>query len=639
MGWAEANWRYLHSELARIRTTLARTAGEHAEGPAEPTPIPTELVDAAPAIVRLCRLFALSAFERDVVLACVGAELDAQFGAYCAKSAPGFHRPTPTVTLAAFAGGHVAAFAPSGPLRRHKLVDLADGPPLFAAPLEIDPRVLHYVLGVDEVDARLAPTLTELRRSDNELVTRSRTEELQRAAAAFRRTNGSLAVMLTDSSADERRAVAAAICCGRGLRLFRVHAQDLLLEASARHVYRARWHREARLLDAALLIEVESDGAPDLLRNTSAFVEELEGLVIVSAREPIQLTRTSCVGIDLRAQPSAARLEHWRHVLGETADELNGSLDQIATQFVLPPSAIARACLSIEVSDGPLDARLWDACRQESRNRLDDLARRIEPVATWDDLVLPDDVLQTLRAISTHLRYRFQVYERWGFGSRTGRGLGSGALFAGASGTGKTLAAEVLAREARLDLFHVDLSQIVNKYVGETEKNLRRVFDAAESGGALLLFDEADALFGKRGDVDRGTDRYANLEVSYLLQRMETYRGLAILTTNQPQALDSAFLRRLRFVVPFPFPDQEQRVGLWLRAFPPAAPVGPVDVRKLARLKLPGGHIRNIAVQAAFVAAEAGEPISMVHLLHAARAEFAKIERPFPEADVAGWLS
>ena len=638
MGWADANWQYLRGELGRIRTHLARVSQPQGADCA-PTPIPPELVDHAPAIVRLCRLFQLSAFERDVLLACIGAEIDPQVAVQCAAAAQvtGVHRPTPALALAAFSDGHVAAFTPSAPLRMHHLIDVTAGPPLFAAPLEVDPRVLHYVLGLDELDARLAPSLTEVLVAD-EQVTHSRTCELERIRAACDRSAGSLVVMLSGSSSEERRAVAATICGSRGMRMFRVRVQDLPHEPNARHAYRLRWERESRLLDAALLVELD-DATPDQLRSATAFIDEIAGLAFVSAREPVALGRRNYLGIELRIESSAARLEQWRLALGVAADRIGGALDHIAAQFVLPPSAIARACRSIESGDDAAATRLWDACRQESRSRLDDLAHRIEPIATWDDLVLPAETMQTLREISSHLRHRFQVYERWEFGSRTGRGLGSGALFAGASGTGKTLAAEVLAREARLDLYHVDLSQVVNKYVGETEKNLRRVFDAAESGGALLLFDEADALFGKRGEVDRGTDRYANLEVSYLLQRMETYRGLAILTTNQRDALDSAFLRRLRFVVSFPFPDLEQRVGLWQRAFPAAAPLGMIDVRKLARLKLPGGHIRNMAVHAAFMAAEAGEAISMAHLLHAARAEFAKLERPFPEADVSGWLS
>jgi SpoVK/Ycf46/Vps4 family AAA+-type ATPase len=212
------------------------------------------------------------------------------------------------------------------------------------------------------------------------------------------------------------------------------------------------------------------------------------------------------------------------------------------------------------------------------------------------------------------------------------------ALFAGPSGTGKTTAAEILARELRLDLYRIDLSAVVSKYIGETEKNLRRLFDAADEGGAILLFDEADALFGKRSEVKDSHDRYANIEVSYLLQRMEAYRGLAILTTNQRQALDPAFLRRLRFVVQFPFPGTEQRAEIWRRIFPREAPLEGFDPQRLAQLNVTGGTIRNIALSAAFFAADEDEPIRMRHLLSAARTEHAKIEKPLTDAEVAGWV-
>ena len=210
-------------------------------------------------------------------------------------------------------------------------------------------------------------------------------------------------------------------------------------------------------------------------------------------------------------------------------------------------------------------------CRERARVPLDGLAERIDPVASWDDLVLPDGHQRLLHEIVLHVRHRTQVYERWGFAERTSRGLGVTALFAGESGTGKTLAAEVLARELELDLYRIDLAATVSKYIGETEKNLRRVFDAAEASGAVLLFDEADALFGKRGEVKDGHDRYANLEVAYLLQRMESYRGLAILTTNLRSNVDRAFLRRLRFVVQFPFPDAQHRAEIWRRTLPGTA--------------------------------------------------------------------
>src|SRR6185312_5093877 len=215
---------------------------------------------------------------------------------------------------------------------------------------------------------------------------------------------------------------------------------------------------------------------------------------------------------------------------------------------------------------------LWNVCRSLSRPKLEDLAQRIVPCATWDDLILPELQKQTLRQLAAQVRHRMRVYETWGFAAKGRRGLGVSALFTGLSGTGKTMAAEVLARELRLDLYRIDLSAVVSKYIGETEKNLKVVFDAAEEGGVVLLFDEADALFGKRSEVRDSHDRYANIEVSYLLQRMEAYRGLAILTTNMRDALDSAFLRRLRFVVSFPFPDADGRAEIWRRVFPPELP-------------------------------------------------------------------
>ena len=242
-----------------------------------------------------------------------------------------------------------------------------------------------------------------------------------------------------------------------------------------------------------------------------------------------------------------------------------------------------------------------------------------------------------MRQVAAQVRRRLQVYEEWGFGA-AGRGLGISALFAGPSGTGKTMASEVLARELGVDLYRIDLSQVVSKYIGETEKNLRWVFDAAEGGGVILLFDEADALFGKRSDVRDSHDRYANIEVSYLLQRMEAYRGLAILTTNMRGALDPAFLRRLRFVVEFPFPDAAGRAEIWRRVFPASTPTDGLDPQRLAQLTLAGGNIRNIALNAAFMAADGGRPVCMADLLQAARTECAKVERPLADAEVRGWV-
>jgi SpoVK/Ycf46/Vps4 family AAA+-type ATPase len=277
--------------------------------------------------------------------------------------------------------------------------------------------------------------------------------------------------------------------------------------------------------------------------------------------------------------------------------------------------------------------RLWDACLARTRPSLEALAERIVPKATWDDIVLPPAEKALVRQIADQVAQRNRVYQDWGFEQKMSRGFGVSALFAGESGTGKTMAAEVVANHLRLDLYRIDLSAVVSKYIGETEKNLRRLFDAAEAGGIILFFDEADALFGKRSEVKDSHDRYANIEVNYLLQRMESFGGLAILASNMKSALDGAFLRRLRFVVNFPFPGAAERKAIWQRAFPAETPTRDLDFDRLARLNLPGGHITLIALNAAFVAAQAKSEVTMPLVLDAARNEFRKIERPIHEPD------
>jgi SpoVK/Ycf46/Vps4 family AAA+-type ATPase len=335
--------------------------------------------------------------------------------------------------------------------------------------------------------------------------------------------------------------------------------------------------------------------------------------------------------------------------LGPLAESFNGQLETVAAQFPLDVSDIERVGRSVralagddvESEDGngkpAVGSLLWEACRSETRRPLDACAQRIETRACWDDIVLPDGQASSLREISVHVRQQARVYDTWGFAARGLRGLGITALFTGPSGTGKTLAAEIVAHELSLDLYRIDLSRVVSKYIGETEKNLRCVFEAAEDGGAVLLFDEADALFGKRSEVRDSHDRYANIEVSYLLQRMEAYRGLAILTTNMRAALDQAFLRRLRFVVSFPFPDAHLRARIWERIFPAETPTEGLDYRKLARLNIAGGNIRNIALNAAFIAADRNEPVRMGHLLQSTRSEYLKIEKSLSDSEICGW--
>jgi len=320
--------------------------------------------------------------------------------------------------------------------------------------------------------------------------------------------------------------------------------------------------------------------------------------------------------------------------LGETAGAAPPSL---AAQFNLSVASIhqiaRRASSDAAATDSGLHEQLWAACLTSTRPRLDTLAQRVEAKATWEDLVLPPAETRLLHQIAAQVAQRSTVHESWGFARRMTRGLGISALFAGDSGTGKTMAAEVIANELRLNLYRIDLSAVVSKYIGETEKNLRRLFDAAEDGGAILFFDEADALFGKRSEVKDSHDRYANIEINYLLQRMEAYGGLAILATNKQSALDLAFMRRLRFVVNFPFPSIAQRRAIWQKVFPPDAPVQDLDFDRLARLNLTGGNIASISLNAAFQAAHQGEPITMPLIIESARAELRKLGRVINELE------
>jgi hypothetical protein len=406
--------------------------------------------------------------------------------------------------------------------------------------------------------------------------------------------------------------------------------------------------REATLAERALLLEWDDlDADPSREHAVSRLAAGLRGLVIRSGRQRPRPRQRPALAFEVGKPLPAEQRALWHAALGGAEPRLDGAVAALLCQFDLAEPALraaATAALGTLAPDADPAAApgfaeaLWEACREQARPRLEDLAQRIAPAAAWEDLVLPERERQTLGEIALHTRNRPTVHDAWGFAARGQRGLGVSALFWGASGTGKTLAAEVLARELRLDLYRIDLALVVSKYIGETEKNLRRIFDAAEEGGAILLFDEADALFGRRSEVKDSHDRHANIEISYLLQRVEAYRGLAILTTNLKDALDAAFLRRLRFIVQFPFPDAAQRADLWRQAFPAPAPTLGLDAEKLARLNVAGGNIRNIALAAAFLAAGEGAPVQMKHLLQAARGEVAKLGRPLTEPETRGWV-
>ncbi len=649
--WIQANQRYLISALAVVRQALERHATRAENASAQSgarTPIAEEMSQPA-ALETLCALFGLSPFERNALLLCAGIELDAAFPALCAAAQGDPQRAYPTfsLALAVFPEAHWSALVPEAPLRRWRLIEIGAGSTLTLAPLRIDERTLHYLAGVSHMDERLAGLIEPLRLAGD--LVPSHHALAERIAQTWTQSTNASPLAIFQLCGDEtigKRAIAAHVAAVLHLKLHVMSANSVPLDTREREALIRLWEREAVLGPSALLIDCDDIDSNDAVRGGAIdhVIDRTMGALILTSRERRRLLSSTGLGralvtLDVHKPTTSEQRAIWQNAAAAFAPNLNGKLDALVSQFNLSAANIRAACAQIDGRDETGIARaLWDTCRVQARPRLNDLAQRIEPTATWEDLILPKAQSQILRDISAHVRQRHRVYETWGFAAKSSRGLGINALFTGASGTGKTMAAEVLANELHLDLYRIDLASVVSKYIGETEKNLRRVFDVAEDGGAILLFDEADALFGKRSEIRDSHDRYANIEVSYLLQRMEAYRGLAILTTNMKEALDTAFLRRIRFIVYFSFPDAAQRAEIWRRIFPANAPTEGLDTRKLSQLNVAGGNIRNIALNAAFLAADVGEPVRMTHLLHAARSEYAKLERSMTDTEVAGWI-
>jgi hypothetical protein len=628
--WTKANQDYLVAEFVRLKTRLGSQTPSPSDG--KQTKI-RKSRDAPPAIDRLSEVFGLSDFERQIVLLCAGIEMDTELATLCGEAQGRPHRPAVTfgLAMALLPDSHWSALIPQRPLRHFRLVEMEGGQGLTTASLRIDERILHYLAGVNAVDPRLA--LLRLLPQPEFIAIEHKNIAGQAAEMLARTSEPPLILQFCGDDAAGQEDVAAAAAKNTGLQLFSVNADDLPAPGSELEQFSTLWQREALLLPAALLIQC-ANGINAAGRHLA---ERLPETVFISCREPIRFSRTfSRFDID-KPQP-AEQKRLWQLALGKSAAELGPAVDEVSAQFRLSARTIASTSALITAGKNRVPpGNLWNACRALARPRLEDLAERIIPLAGWNDLVLPEPQKQILRHLAAQVRHRLTVHETWGFSAKGRRGLGVSALFAGGSGTGKTLAAEVLAHDLALEMYRIDLSAVVSKYIGETEKNLRQVFDAAEEGGVLLLFDEADALFGKRGEVKESHDRYANIEVGYLLQRMESYQGVAILTTNLKSSLDKAFERRLRFTVNFPFPDYAQRGEIWQKIFPAGTPTEGLSHQRLAQLNVSGGSIRNIAVNAAFLAAQAGKPVRMEHLAEAARLESQKIERPLSRAEVQGW--
>ena len=650
--WMDANNRYLAVSLQWLRLRLQLLAdGKRATLGAEIEAAATRretaaAVTPAPALLLLADRFGLSVFERDTLLLCAALEFDPGLSALCAQAQGGSARPWPTFGLALSLLDEPTwdALAAHRPLRYARLLEINQpgGTPLTASPLRADERIVNFLKGLNVLDDRLAALVDPVGEGVAEILAESQEAMVKTILRRLRDgTSESVLplVQLVGVVRGSQLAVANRVCAALNRRLYRIAAEGLPSQSGDVETLARLWQRETFLIPVALYIEAESleASSPEVQAAFRRVLSRGLGLVFIGTREvPLQLGVPS-ISVEVKRPTAAEQFAAWTGWLREGVEEreVRPAAAALVGQFALDLEEIREVASQALASPdtGVLAERLWDGCRDLTRPRLDALAPRLEVKATWDDLVLPEEQMALMRQIAGQVRARHKVYGEWGFAQRMNRGFGISALFSGESGTGKTMAAEVLANDLRLDLYRIDLSAVVSKYIGETEKNLRRLFDAAEQGGAILFFDEADALFGKRSEVKDSHDRYANIEINYLLQRMEAFSGLAILATNMKSALDPAFMRRLRFIVHLPFPGVKERKQIWQKALPAATPRKDLDFERLARLNLSGGNIHSIALNAAFAAAQNGQTVTTPTMLSAARAELRKLERPCHEAE------
>jgi AAA+ superfamily predicted ATPase len=631
--WPELNRKWLIGAIGRLRQRLEARLADPAA-----TSVVTDCVDAdstpgmTPALVHVGRAFELSVFERELLLLLAGLELDQGLrAAVTALNGGVSSRASYGLALAALAAPHWQALSPIAALRHWRMVEPEAGPHLTHAALHIDERILHFVTGVPASDPQLSSMTRivgpgrDIEEEDGPLASRIA------SALAASDQPGTIAV-LHDQDRDlaVRRDMALAVLTQLSRPALWLESRDLPTDPASLEQLAIHVDREASLVGCVPVVSLDGAGSETAALGLASRLQcALLWLGAPRAQLSAMAQPRRVLRFDLPSpgavRTRAALLRCWQKAAPKLDDApTRAELERAARQFHLGPSAIDG--LVEELQALPAEA-IWPAARAAARGGLESIAQRIDSRVTFEDLVLPTGQTAMLRDIARHLRQRDRVYGDWGFGAKHQLGQGLVALFAGESGTGKTLAAEAVANDVALDLYRIDLASVVSKYIGETEKNLKRLFDAAEASGAVLLFDEADALFGKRSEVKDSHDRYANIEIAYLLQRIEAYRGLAILTTNMKGALDQAFLRRIRFIISFPFPDATAREQIWRRQFPADAPVGELDFATLARLTLSGGNIRSIAVNAAFKAADQGRRIDQSMLITAAREEFAKLER------------
>ena len=636
----------LEDRAARNSATPAKEAATTSDPSPEQTPDASDATASEGRHLLLARIFSLSTFETGVLLLCLAGELHPEAADLCAAthSDTRLRYPTFQLALSILPDPHWTALLPQSPLRRWSLVELGAGDAFLTSQLTLAEPVLHFLMGAPALDERLLPLLEPIAppevlpscyRPQAEKLTALLAESRQQAVVAH----------LSGSATGGKRAVAALAAASLGTRLYSLDAAHWPAVRKDRELIQHMIERDAALLGFALLVDLEH-AAPAEAEAAAQLADTFAGVALLCG-DPVPVLRRSRVERILLDRPDPASQQAlWNLALGDAAASCNGHVERVSTQFSFDYKEILRTGDSVRrrIESAPAFGpsagdQLLASCRAGARGALDVLAQRIPPRAGWNDIVLPETGLESLHAIAAQVRQQGKVLERWGFAAQTSRGLGITALFAGASGTGKTLAAEVLAHELGLDLYRIDLSQVVSKYIGETEKNLRaRLRRGREQR-------RHPALRRGRRPLRQAAARSRTATTATPTSRSATccsaWRPIAAWPSSPPTCARPrpAFLRRIRFVVSFPFPDAAPAPQIW-RAGPSRLrrPPSDLDFAKLSRLNVAGGNIRNIALNAAFLAADLDQPVRMEHLLAAARRECAKIDRPLTATETGGWV-
>lgn len=592
-----------------------------------------------PRFEKLAAQFSLSQLEVNLLLFCLGSELDPVLPALY-KHVVGMVYPTVTL-VRDLSPPDGSTLPPQSPLRFWELVSLKDPLSFLHTPVTAPERVIQYLLGSDAVEEELIHVLREVETGAPVTGTHLLFKQVARDWINPLTQENPVPLQLQHWDKDECEQAAGYIAGKMGLRLFAFRLQDLPDESRSPRFFKLLG-RELILSDGVVYVDCSAldkeTGDSAVYNKMQAFIKRLSRWfptrVIFSAETSLLQHDCFVQPVVLPDRSVIEQCDVWQKEL-DLRDRipLNG-LKRISEQFRLSlkqTRIIAQQWNKrIPPGAGPEEGfeLLWSLCRWNLKRIVPGQLNIIRTKARMSDLVLTTRCRYLLSQFIAQARYRYRVYEDWGFAGKSQRGLGLVALFSGHPGTGKTTAAEVVANELNLDLVQVNLSQTVSKYIGETEKNLEEAFNFADRSGAILLFDEADALFSRRSTVNDSHDFYANQQVSYLLQKIETYRGVTVLTTNFQKAMDQAFLRRIRFVIPFQLPGMEERFHIWKAVFPDILPQVGLDYEALSRFNLSGGEIRNSAINAAFLAAHKESQMEMAFLDEAIHEEFKKNEKP-----------